>query len=397
METLTAQHFGPPREEENAAAGDILAQAFGLTLTDSVTRMQRADETGGQRRVLREDGRVVGTVLLVPMGQWFGGRRVPMTGIAAVGVAPDRRGRGTATRLMQGALREAKAGGSPLSTLYPATQPLYRRVGFEQAGSFFEIRTKAANLELGERALSLRPIQFTDAEAIRECYRLQAQQQQGWLDRGPYIWTRVVSPLGETVYGYLVEGEAGVEGYVYLARHKQQSHGIHLDITLTDFVALTPAAGRRLLSFLGDHRSVAEDVVWHGGPSDALLLHLREQTYQVTHRYHWMVRLLDVPAALVTRGYPVGVSGALHLDVADDLFPENHGRFVLEVDAGGARVRRGGDGQMRLDVRTLAALYSGQYTPVGLRAVGRLEADDASVRLATTLFSGPAPCMPDMF
>jgi predicted acetyltransferase len=162
-------------------------------------------------------------------------------------------------------------------------------------------------------------------------------------------------------------------------------------------VALTPAAGRRLLDFLGEHRSVGRDVVWHGGPSEALLLLLREQTYQVKHSFHWMIRLLDVPAALTARGYPEGVSGALHLDVADDFFPENQGRFVLEVDAGGARVRQGGEGRVRLDVRALTSLYSGMYSPAALRAVGRLESDEASARLATALFAGPPPAMPDMF
>jgi predicted acetyltransferase len=395
MET-TAQHFGPVGEEEKSAAADLLAQAFGLGHADSLGWIQRAGEVGGALWVLREEGAVAATVLLVPMGQWFGGQRVRTTGIAGVGVAPERRGRGTATRLMREVLREARSQGSPLATLYPATQPLYRRVGFENAGARFEIRTQAANLELGERSLSLRPIQESDQDAIHACYGRHAQQQQGWLERGRYIWHLVRNPRNETAYGYLVEGAGGVEGYLYLVR-RRQAHGLDLDIALTDFVALTPAAGRRLLSFLGDHRSLVRDVLWHGGPSDPLLLLLREQTYQVKQLFHWMVRVLDVPSALASRGYPVGVSGALHLEVADELFPENHGRFVLEVDGSGARVRRGGDGLLRLDVRALAPLYSGLYTPAALRALGRLEADDASVRLAMTLFSGPPPAMPDMF
>lgn len=393
--TTTAQHFGPMREEEKAAAADILAQAFALKLDDSFVRLKRAGDTGAHIRLLREDGAVAATVMMVPMGQWFGGRRVEMTGIAGVGVAPERRGRGAATRLMQEALREARAQGAPLSALYPATQPLYRRVGFEQAGSRFEIRTQAANLAFGERSLSLRPIQAADQQAIRDCYTRYARQQQGWLDRGSYIWTRVVSPLGETAYGYLVEGAQGVEGYLYLIRRPTQH--LRFELVLTDFVALTAAAGRKLLDFLGEHRSVGRDVIWHGGPAEPLLQLMPEQTYEVKLLYHWMVRLLDVPAALTARGYPEGVSGALHLEVADDLFPENQGRFVVEVDAGGARVRRGGDGLMRVDVRALTSLYSGLYSPASLRAVGRLESDEASARLATSLFAGSPPAMPDMF
>lgn len=113
--------------------------------------------------------------------------------------------------------------------------------------------------------------------------------------------------------------------------------------------------------------------------------------------YHWMLRVLDVPAALQARGYPAGFSGALHLDVDDDLFPENRGRFVLEVENGEAEVRPGGDGDVKLHVRALAPLYSGFLLPSALQLAGVLQADEDSLRTATTLFSGPPPAMPDMF
>src|SRR5690348_10269456 len=54
------------------------------------------------------NGRSAGRACLlrVPMGQFFGGRSVPMLGIAGVGVAPEVRGRGVAKFMMQEAVRE---------------------------------------------------------------------------------------------------------------------------------------------------------------------------------------------------------------------------------------------------------------------------------------------------
>ncbi|KFA93367.1 GNAT family N-acetyltransferase [Archangium violaceum] len=393
----TVPDFGPPQgEREHTAAADIWAQAFALAPEDARGWHKKIEAGEARMCVLREGGSVAATIVLIPMGQWFNGRRVPMVGIGGVGVAPERRGQGTATRLMRTALRELRSQGAPLASLYPATQPLYRRVGFEQSGSRQEIRVRLHGLDFQERTLALRPVTEADVPALRDVYRRYAQRQQGWIDRTAYTWNRVTHPRGETAYGYLVEGRAGIEGYVYLTR-RLVSQGLVQELNLTDIVALTPAAGRRLLSFLGDHRSMAQEVVWRGGPADPLLFQLREQTYEVKHLFHWMLRLLDVPAALQARGYPAGLSGALHLEVEDDLFPENHGRFVLEVENGEAEVRRGGDGDVKLHVRALAPLYSGFLSPAALQGAGALEADESSLRTAAAIFSGPPPAMPDMY
>jgi predicted acetyltransferase len=296
---------------------------------------------------------------------------------------------------MQRTLQELRSLGFPISVLYPATQPLYRRVGYEQAGARFEIRAQAARLDFKERTLQVRPVKPTDLPAVQELYRRYASTRQGYLDRGPYVWDRVFHPRAETAYGYVVEGANGVEGYVWLVRRRKVD--LQQEIFLTDYAVSTPTAGRRLLSFLGDHRSLAQEVVWTGGPMDPLLLLMHEQTYQVKLLFHWMLRVLDVPAALESRGYPAGVSGTLHLHVEDDLFPENRGSFTLEVSGGTGHVQRGGGGLMSLDVRALAPLYTGFLTADALRSVGVLVADDATVRLASTLFSGAPPALPDMF
>ncbi|PSB18644.1 GNAT family N-acetyltransferase, partial [filamentous cyanobacterium CCP2] len=82
-------------------------------------------------RVVRQNAKIAGSLALLPMGQWWGGKRVPMTGIAAVGVLPEDRGTGVAITLMQKMLRELYDGGISISVLYPATQRLYRKAGYE--------------------------------------------------------------------------------------------------------------------------------------------------------------------------------------------------------------------------------------------------------------------------
>ncbi|ATB49982.1 acetyltransferase [Corallococcus macrosporus DSM 14697] len=393
METQPGD-FGPPRDErEMSAVADIMMQSYAMSPADGAAWMQRT--TRSDLRLLREGGEVAASLVLIRMGQWYGGRSVPVIGVGGVGVSPVHRGRGTATRLMQHLLREARATGAPLSVLYPATQPLYRRVGYEHAGTRQEIRLQVPSLDFSERTLSLRPIREADTAAIVLSYQRHARHRPGWLDRGDFSWGRVRNMRGEVAQGYLVEGSAGVEGHVYVIRRALKD--FKQELFLTDVVAHTPAAARRILSFLGDHRSLATEAFWYGGVDDPLLLLLREQTYSVKLYMHWMVRVLDVASALGARGWSEGLSGALHLEVEDDLFPENQGRFVLEVSEGQARVRRGGEGRLRLHVRELAPLYTGHLSAQALRAMGALHGEEASVRAADSLFAGPPPSLRDMF
>ena len=91
-----------------------------------------------------QDGRYVGVVdgdeviaaaRFWAFEQWWGGRRVPMAGVAGVVVAPEYRGRGVGSMLMRGVLqRGASSKGFPLTALYPATTVMYRHLGYEFGG-----------------------------------------------------------------------------------------------------------------------------------------------------------------------------------------------------------------------------------------------------------------------
>lgn len=129
--------------------------------------------------MIRHAGQIAGGLSLYSMGQWFGGQRISMSGIAGVGVAPEYRGMGVATELMRQTVNELYANGVPLSALYAATQELYRKVGYEQAGSYcrFSLPTRSitvsgATTELvRDHTLLIRPIDLTHHEVLYHLYR----------------------------------------------------------------------------------------------------------------------------------------------------------------------------------------------------------------------------------
>lgn len=372
----------------------ILTQSFSFFAGGWEVYLQRI---GGENfRLLHEGGKVVAALALYRMGQWFGGRSVPMAGVAAVGVPPELRGTGLSLELMRRTLQDLATEGIPLSVLFPATQVPYRKAGYEQAGFSHRYSMSLSRVQMRDRDLELRPVDPTAHEAFYELYQRWASIQCGLLDRNKAVWERVVLPRNsELRRAYLIGPPGAEEGY-FIYHNEPTPNGLY-DLHVSDLVTLSGSALRRVWTFFADHRSMSEKVVWSGGAADPALYLLPEQGARIANVERWMLRILDVAKALEQRGYPPGASGELHLEVRDALLPRNQGRFVLKVEGGSGTVSEGGEGRMGLDIRGLATLYSGLYTPVELHALGRLTAPAADLQTALGLFAGPQPWMPDHF
>jgi predicted acetyltransferase len=352
----------------------------------------------GEFRVVRRDGRLVGGGAIYPAGQWFGGRSIPMGAVAGVAVAPEERGRGVGTALMRDVLRECRDRGLFLSTLYPATVPLYRAVGYEMAGSWLlhRIRPSALREDVGA---TVRPLEVADRIAAEALYARRARESAGWVDRSLLFWQRCLLDGDKPYEAYRVDGEDGsMEGYVVYDQERVKPNSNAYDIGVGDLLTTTRRAASRLLGFLATHRSLCESVLVPGGPSEPILLLPDEDLRETARIDRWMLRLVDVPRALEGRGYAASLRASVSFEVAPDaVFPDNAGRFALEVEGGRATVRRGGDGAVRLDVGALAALYTGYLSAEALASVGRASGDERDLRTASEVFAGPAPCMLDKF
>ncbi|HYE60652.1 MAG TPA: GNAT family N-acetyltransferase [Phycisphaerales bacterium] len=413
--------LAPAQPHDHAAVSRLISLAFGSPMDGVSTWLENAGLHNF--RVMRANSEASGgampiaCALRVPMGHFFGGRSIRNMGVAGVAVAPEARGGGLATTLMAEFLREARSEGYPLASLYPATLPLYRRVGFEQAGYWCEYRINLKLLKLdpslecgGDRDLKVRAFdRERDLDAVHVCYRAFAMQHEGMLDRGDYIWGRIFKPRQGEATGLVVEQQGGdgtksVVGYIFF--RQERTPALDHDVIVSDMAATTPAAARRLLDMLSDFRSVGAELSFNGGPNHPFVSLLAEQKLTMKLREYWMLRVLDVEAALTQRGYNPHVSCTFTLDVRDATFPENAGPWRVEVHNGKAGVSRGAaaggsrassDDTLTLDARTLAAMYSGFHTPQQLRSVGKLRGGDRGVLAAAAAFAGATPSLQDMF
>jgi predicted acetyltransferase len=389
--------YGPIIEGELVAVSRILSHAFAFPPEQAGEWFQKAGLD--QARILRSPAGPVGCLMRLPMGQYFGGRDVPMLGIAGVGVAPEARGQGLALELMRQAVLEAHAEGFALSCLYASTQALYRQVGYEQAGHRFFYRLPLATIGVRERTGALVPLTLADHPAVEECYRAFAREHNGAVARGRYVWGRVRELRGETFHGFGVPRPGGgLDGYIFITQRRSPTT-FRQEIGISDMAFLTAEAGRRILGFLADFGTIGDEAQFFAGPHHLILMLMGQQRFKSEFKDYWMVRVTDVKAALESRGYPDSLDAEISLHVADELVPENSGAWTLRVRDGAGLVERktAARAGLSLDAGALAALYCGFLSPGQLRLIGRAQADARSESMAAAVFAGPTPGMSEMF
>jgi predicted acetyltransferase len=282
--------------------------------------------------------------------------------------------------------------GQPLSTLYPSVFELYWSRGWENVGVYEWVEVPLLALRAVPRPASpvpLRPAVAEDLPALHRCYLRLAFSVDGLLDRTgpPFEPWRLLELDVVTV---AADGAAEPRGYLAAARTDE-------GLVVYDLVAHDPDALRALL------RSLAS---WAGQLSTVRLRLIEPRALMPAalgvemHSEQWMLRVVDLPAAVAARGWPRAAllrpGLTVDIEVIDEHAPWHAGRHRLVVDgsgSGGGRVRAefGGSGAVRLTARGLAAWYAGSATSVALRRAGLLDGDPAAAAVLDALTGTPGP------
>jgi predicted acetyltransferase len=344
------------------------------------------------------EGEIVGGYMLLPVGQFFGGRSVPTQGVTAVAVHPAWRRRGVAGALMRDCVAFARDQGSALAPLHAATVRLYRRWGWEVGSQTLRqiVRTAALTGLSGSGRVRANP----DRSAIEAMRRAHLRQWDGPLDRPDWYLSVEWDPGDpETLrfeYGWYEDDQ--LTGYVRYESERNPGGWIRLRVQELIFTTLDALRG--LLGFLGGQESQSSDVAFvHSAVVDAspLLWLLPEphRDIEVQGFLCWMQRIVNVEQAMTARGWPARAAGRVELEVTDPVTGVE--RVVLEVEGRSARVTPGGSGQVRCGIGALSAWYSSTLRAQDAVRLGLLEGEASAVSAMDGLVAGGLPWMPDFF
>ncbi len=381
--------YGAMRSDEVVRVRKILPQSLHFAVDSA--RDWIGDHGADTFRVVRCDNKVVGGLQIIPVGQWFGGKSVSMGGIACVGIAPESRGKGAAGFMLRGALREMYDRGFAISTLYPATQALYRSVGYQRAGYYMGYECQVHSILKVNRTCEMIEMDADEWKEVKPLYDKYAQMQNGMLDRNDWAWNRILNPSDKQFGYFILKNDMRVGYMIY-------NFGDRYDLAnIRDMAALDPATYARIMTFFADDRSMIHHFQWRGAPADPIVQLLPEQTAKPNDYMVWMIRIVNIEKALRERGYPLSLSCSLDLEITDDILSENSGRYRLEVVNGSVSVTKGGTGELKLRIDAFASLYASFLTATELHRIGWLEGDRSALDRASLLFGGPMPWMPDHF
>ena len=373
------------------AAFDVRSRSFGR-LSPSL----REWWIGVQRVSIQEhrsigafDGeRLVAHARVHSYEQFWGGRPMPMGGVAGVVVAPDARGRGVGTHLMTAVAQRSLELGDLVSALYPATIPIYRALGWEVAGAQHRISLSAQSLRnLGGKDVPLRTATESDVGPFRRTLyeRYGAQRANG--PRLPSESEAREQLTDDGMMSYVTDG-----GHVVFEWSNE-------DLVVSYLSAVTPEIARALWSVVGSGSSIVKNVVAYVAPDDPVHLLLPEEVAHETHLKRWMLRVLDVPKAIAARGFSPAVTGSAAVALQDPQLPANNGSWQLEVSAGRAELiaSKTTKASLLLGPNGFAGLYAG--TPVyALRAAGLASGGEpVGDALLDAAFAGPAAYLLEYF
>jgi predicted acetyltransferase len=375
-------------DEEFPAHARLTEAAFGHQPSDEEVRIW-ADLTAGEHRWgVFDDGEIVATGgafafdLTVP-----GGATVPAGGLTAIAVRPTHRRRGILTAMMDHHLDEVARRRQPVSVLTASEAAIYGRFGYGPAAHLitWTLPTTGASLTPPPRAEGrLRVVDATTARTVLpEVYDAHRAVTPGALSRGPARWDhlmldREASRDGASALFHVVhESTAGVaDGYAaYRLKPSWTSHGIaDGELVALAVVSADPEVEAALWAHLlgidlvtrvtGSHRPVEDPLRWR-------LTDPRRMQVQHVLDHLW-VRILDVPAALEARRYPV--AGSVVIEVADAFRPANSGRYRLEGGPASATCARTGEpADVALAAPDLGSLYLGGVRASTLARAGRVE------------------------
>jgi predicted acetyltransferase len=370
----------PITESEFPAFYRVLERAFNATYPFEPELEHDRPIFEFDRTLAAFDGAdIVGTALVLTMPLTVPGGALIAGGVTAVSVLPSHRRRGILSSLMRRQLADIRDRGEAVAALFASEAIIYGRYGYGVATTELALtikRGEGVTPAAGTGpALRLRSAEPADAgpelSSVYDSVRrvrpgMPARDRRWW---GYYLWDPEHRRSGfSPVRAVIAEDDAGPRGYaMFSAKPEWDEHGIPTGVLkVRELMAVDPPAYGALWNDLLT-RDLVGEVRAEVRPADEPLLYLladQRRARPLIIDGLW-IRLVSVPGALSQRDYSCAMD--VVIEVSDDLFAQNAGRWRLRAPGSAAQAgpgvatceRTSAPADLALPVRALGAAYLG--------------------------------------
>ena len=423
----TAYPIRPISDDEFPAFYGVGEQAFNSAGPSEPERQQGLKIFEFDRSLAAFDGPdIVGTTAALTFQMTVPGNAAAMAGITAVGVLPSHRRRGILSSLMRRQLADIRDRGEAIAALFASEATIYGRFGYGAATAELDLTIRRGEGVMSGPAAAAgqgRPggtVRLRSAEpraAVAELAKIfdsVLPTRPGMLARDGRWWDYILwdpehrRSGNSPVRCVIAEDETGPLGYaLFSVKAAWEDHGIPSGVLqVRELMAIDPAAYSGIWNDLLT-RDLVSEVRARVRPADEPLLYLladRRRARPLVVDGLW-VRLVRVDQALEQRRYACAVD--VVIEVADDLFAENAGRWRLRAPgpaaADGAAPasceRTSAPAGLALPVWALGAAYLGGTKLSALAGAGLVTEmrPGALAALSAAMSWDPAPWSPTGF
>ncbi|HLQ71021.1 MAG TPA: GNAT family N-acetyltransferase [Bacillota bacterium] len=330
---------------------------------------------------------------LIPLSVYMNGKEMDMGGVSAVATWPEYRRKGMVKQLLHHALKYMKQNGQTISYLFPFSFAYYRKYGWEL--TFNEKKYKIPMLRFPKQSETPGYVRRKkpDVTLLHTIYSTYAKQFGGMLVRDEKWWNdRILNKDMHVTIAYNDQNEPN--GYILFNVKKDVFNVIDMAYTSNGGLNL-------LLSFIGNHDSMAETVEMTVSENDQLSFILDEARFEQKVNPYFMARIVDVHAFLKQFPFAKGEEQiTLHVD--DDFFPENTGTYHLHRNQEGTSVTFiNGDKKqttgIHCSVQKLTSMCLGYIRPLTLLEMGLIQGRKSDVGKLDKIIPVQQPYFADFF
>ncbi len=378
----------------------LLRYAFQITEQELSATGWRDDEIKQSKFPILERADVLGCfdhdtlvsqIAVYPLKMNVYGAVYPIGFVTSVCTYPEYSGNGIMKRLMRQILTHMRARQQSLALLFPYSIPLYRKMGWEIISN--KITYSVKDHQIPEKATApgyVRRVSW-DNEDFRNLHAQFASATHGCLFRNALAWEEYWRwDEDDTVVAIYFDVAGNPRGYMVYLIKDDVMH-------IKEMIYLTREAEEGLWEYIRAHDSMIDEVRGSSYTSDPIAFELDDGDIKETIRPYIMGRIVDVEQFFKKyRSDPSADGAKITFDIDDSFLSWNKREITVRFEGGECEiVPEASRHRVKLSIATLTTLLLGYKTAAKLYRMGRIHADEETVRLLDDVLLHDIPYISD--